>query len=201
MFSSSKYWEERYHRGGNSGVGSYNKFAQFKAEFVNGLVLENKVNTVVEFGVGDGNQLSCLDVPSYTGLDVSHTAIKKCREMFANDTNKSFHHINEFQSEQKFDLALSMDVIYHLVEDDVFVKYMNDLFNASSNLVCIYASNTYSNLEHKVVAHIKHRKFTDWVEKNQPKASLIIHRKNKYPFNGDYKTSSFSDFYVFKKTQ
>ena len=39
------------------------------------------------------------------------------------------------------DLTLSLDVIYHLVEDDVFVSAMRALFDKAARFVVIYASN------------------------------------------------------------
>jgi hypothetical protein len=57
MFLGSRaYWEERSAVGGNSGVGSYGKFAEFKAEVVSSFVDAYKINTVIEFGCGNGNQ-------------------------------------------------------------------------------------------------------------------------------------------------
>lgn len=44
--------------GGNSGAGSYNQIGVFKAEIVNNFVKANGVRTVVEFGFGDGQQLT-----------------------------------------------------------------------------------------------------------------------------------------------
>ena len=35
---SRNYWENRYHAGGNSGAGSYNLLAKFKAEVINDYV-------------------------------------------------------------------------------------------------------------------------------------------------------------------
>ena len=35
---SCRYWEDRYNAEGNSGVGSYGKFAAFKAEVINAFV-------------------------------------------------------------------------------------------------------------------------------------------------------------------
>ncbi len=62
---SDKYWEQRYAVGGNSGVGSYGKFANFKAEVINKFVREHKIKSVIEFGCGDGNQLKLANYPSY----------------------------------------------------------------------------------------------------------------------------------------
>ena len=73
-FSSVAYWEGRYRAGGNSGAGSYGRLATFKAGFVNGFVELNAIRSAIEFGCGDGNQLSLLSVPRYTGVDVSPTA-------------------------------------------------------------------------------------------------------------------------------
>ncbi|MCL2283845.1 MAG: glycosyltransferase family 92 protein [Fibromonadales bacterium] len=64
-FDSGKYWEERYANGGNSGDGSYNCLAQFKAEILNDFVKEHSVNSAIEFGCGDGSQLSLVKYPKY----------------------------------------------------------------------------------------------------------------------------------------
>ena len=59
-FYSSKYWENRYKAGGNSGSGSYSNLAIFKAEIINSFVKDNKIESVIEFGCGDGQQLNSL---------------------------------------------------------------------------------------------------------------------------------------------
>jgi hypothetical protein len=41
----------------------------------------------------------------------------------------------------RFDLELSLDVIYHLVEDEVFDAYMRSLFAHAGRFVVIYSSN------------------------------------------------------------
>jgi hypothetical protein len=59
FFSDSiTWWEKRYISGGNSGQGSYGVLAEFKAETVNQFVGEFEVKSLVEFGCGDGSQLS-----------------------------------------------------------------------------------------------------------------------------------------------
>src|SRR5437899_4317923 len=55
----------------NSGLGSYDKLAEFKAEVLNGFVKENTIKSVIEYGCGDGNQLKFAEYPSYLGFDVS----------------------------------------------------------------------------------------------------------------------------------
>ena len=51
--SSREYWENRYKNGGNSGAGSYNNLAAFKAKVINNFVTEKNINTVLELGSGE----------------------------------------------------------------------------------------------------------------------------------------------------
>lgn len=68
--------------GGNSGVGSYGMFAEFKAGVINDFVSMNNIQSVVEFGCGDGNQLKLANYPIYKGYDVSKAAVASCRKLF-----------------------------------------------------------------------------------------------------------------------
>lgn len=198
VFKGSKdYWEERYATGGDSGAGSYGKFAEFKASVLNEFVAQHKIQTVIEFGCGDGNQLKLAQYPGYLGSDVSESAISKCRQLFGEDTAKRFALVSEYGGEQA-ELALSLDVIFHLIEEDVFDHYMRALFGAASRFVIVYASDTDANLGYEQ-SHFKHRKFTEWVRWHAPDWELIEHIPNKYPFRGDYRQGSVSDFYIFAR--
>ena len=57
------YWEDRYRTGHDSGAGSSGRLAAFKAEFLNGLVADHNVSSVIEFGCGDGRQLALAEYP------------------------------------------------------------------------------------------------------------------------------------------
>lgn len=194
--SSGEYWEQRYKKGGNSGIGSYDELAIFKAEVINEFVTKNEPKTVIEFGSGDGNQLQYLNFNSYTGFDVSHEAIKRCRKTYNADASKSFEHIQNYNS-QKADLVMSLDVIFHLVEDEVYLEYMSRLFKASNKFVIIYSSNEEWQDE-QFAKHVRHRKFTSWIEQNAPHFKLIQHIPNKYPKKENNKVFSYADFYIFQ---
>ena len=192
-FQSAVYWEERYARGGNSGAGSFGLLAQFKAKVLNEFVAKHNINSVIEFGHGDGNQLMLAKYPRYLGFDVSETAVNICKNKFLDDKTKEFRLISAYNCE-KAELTLSLDVIYHLIEDNIFEDHMKTLFEASKKYVIIYASN-----KNKLWAeHVKHRKFTDWIEKNSKNFKLLQFIPNKYPGDGNKPNTSFADFYVFK---
>jgi hypothetical protein len=195
---STLYWETRYAGGGNSGVGSEALFAEFKAEVLNAFVARHHVQTVIDFGCGDGRQLNLARYPAYLGLDVSRSAILRCRESFASDTRKSFHLLSDYNGETA-DLAISLDVIYHLVEENIFEDYMRMLFMASTRYVIIYSSDS-DEVTNPGNPHITHRKFTRWVRNNLPNWRLAEHVPNRYPYHGDYRKGSFADFYIYEKT-
>jgi SAM-dependent methyltransferase len=189
QFRSSNYWESRYAKGGNSGDGSYGPFAEFKATVLNDFVLKNKIESVIEFGCGDGNQLLLAKYPRYVGVDVSQTALARCRELFRADPSKEFLTSSEYSSTStKADVGLSLDVIYHLVEDDVYRQYMRALFAAAERFVIIYSDNKESEDEAR---HVRHRKFTDWIDSNERNWQLLERVANPL--------GSWSDFWIYQR--
>jgi len=197
-FVSSEFWETRYAIGQNSGAGSYNKLALFKAKILNDYIKKHTIQSVIEFGCGDGNQLALAEYPQYQGFDVSPTSIYICREKFSCDKSKTFDLVENYNGQQA-DLVLSLDVIYHLVEDDVFQKYMKTLFSTSLKYVIVYSSNSNKIEGFMDCPHIKHRKFTEWIDQNVSGWKLIKTIPNKYPFKKNQKKGSFADFYFFEK--
>lgn len=198
-FNSQDFWETRYLEGGTSGSGSYNQLAEFKAEILNDFVEKNHINKVIEWGCGDGNQLKLARYPSYVGFDVSLTAIELCKKIFENENTKKFIWCGDdnFENEDIGDLAISLDVIFHLIEDDVYNEYMRRLFTSSNKYVCIYSSD----VEEQTAIHVKHRKFTAWIENNlNGQWELIRVVKNRYPYSEELPdTTSYSDFYFYEK--
>lgn len=202
--SSGSYWQERYDSGGNSGPGSYGRLAQYKAEYLNSFVEENQVTSVVELGSGDGNQLTLARYPEYLGIDISADAVDRCRKEFGSDRSKNFIAIQPgglgtAASLLRRELALSLDVIYHLVEDEIYDEYMKNLFDLGSRYVIIYSSNSDDNSGHSF-AHVKNRRFTDWIAMNRPEQwSLSEHTENPYGIGKNLNETSISDFFVFER--
>jgi SAM-dependent methyltransferase len=191
---SKTYWERRYRLGGTSGTGSYGVEAEFKAEVLNRFVREKGVERVIEFGCGDGHQLGLAEYPLYLGIDVSRTAIEMCRDRFRGDPRKSFLWYDpettvNIANFVKADLTLSVDVIYHLVEDYVYEKHLDDLFLTSRRFVIVYSSNKE---ERTLVPHVRHRKFTVDVERRFPAFRLVRTVENRYP------ERSFASFFIFE---
>ena len=194
---SAEYWRERYAQGKTSGAGSYNHLAAFKAEILNQLVQEQRIQSVIEFGCGDGNQLTLASYPRYLGFDVSAEALARCRSLFAGDTTKQFALLEEIP-EATAELTLSLDVVYHLVEDPVFQQYMERLFDSAERVVVVYSSNYESGSQDRA-QHVRHREFTRWVAEYRPAWTLKEQILNRYPFQGDNKQGSHADFFVYER--
>lgn len=196
FFRSKSYWNERYKSGGNSGEGSYKKYAEYKSKIINDFIEKNKIYKMIDFGCGDGNQTSDININNYLGFDVSKKAIELCKNKYCNHTNKEFLFYKNFkQSEEKIknfnaSLAISLDVIFHLVEDKVFFEYIKDLFRMSSKYVIIYSTN----LDRMIALHHRDRRFTNYIGKNILDWQLLYKLDN--PHKGNH---TQADFYIYIK--
>jgi hypothetical protein len=93
------------------------------------------------------------------------------------------------------ELTLSLDVIYHLIEDDVFADTVRTLFAWATRFVIIYASNTDSSWPS---AHVRHRQFTRHVAATEPDWRLLAHLPNPYPYDpARPDDTSFADFFIY----
>jgi SAM-dependent methyltransferase len=90
-FDYKSYWNNRYLCNGNSGAGSFGKSGEFKAEVINNFLQQHpEIETVIDVGCGDGEQLKKLQYKKYLGMDVSPKAIELCIQKFKLDETKSF---------------------------------------------------------------------------------------------------------------
>jgi len=194
--NSARFWEENYAQGFTSGNGSYGALAEGKRRYLNDMVTEQAVRSVIEFGCGDGNQLSLANYPSYIGLDVSRTAIGLCQHRFADDSTKSFFLYDGTCFTDRAglftaDLALSLDVVYHLTEDAVYEAYLTHLFAGGRRLVVVYSTNREIG---GTAPHVRHRHFTPWVEANCPRWRLASVTK------GPSIEAAGADFFLFERS-
>jgi hypothetical protein len=191
-FNSIKYWEERYFNGGNSGNGSYGFLAEYKKDFINQFIIENNIKSLLEYGCGDCNQLSMIKCDDIIGVDVSKTVINICQNLLPNSTFIDLT-VQEFPK-IKSDLLLSLDVIYHLIEDNIYEEYIKNIVNYGSDHLIIYSSNFENDSIY--AKHVKPRNFTK-NEKLLKKYDLKKIIENKYK-SEDHTKGSFSDWYIFK---
>jgi hypothetical protein len=166
LFDYIEYWDNRYNSNGNSGFGSTGVLAEYKARIINDFVKHNQVNTVIEFGCGDGLQLESSSYPRYLGLDVAKSSIKLCQNKFYNDLTKSFMlYTPQYFTNHGYlsaDLIICLDVLYHIIDENDFRKTLIDIFNAAQKYVILYA-----NLKPQPSSsmHIIYRDISKYLEK------------------------------------
>lgn len=197
-FSSREFWSNRYVDGGNSGAGSYGRLAEFKAAILNDITHTLSIRSAIEFGCGDGNNLSLYNIPNYLGLDVSAEAIRVCREKFPDDERLSFGRVQDHM-DRRADMTLSLDVIYHLVEQHVFDNYLNQLFGAAKKAVVIYSS--CCNFQ-PTASHVRHRNFLRPIADRFPQWTLQCIVPNLFPaesIEAPEPGTTFADFYIYTR--
>jgi predicted TPR repeat methyltransferase len=161
----NNFWEERYKAGGNSGAGSYGEYAKHKADIINKIIIKYNIKTISDFGCGDGNQISLLKgFEQYNGYDISEHILNSCKEKFKNSENMLFH--SSIPNLPEADLCVSLDVLYHIVDETEFENYLYFLFRKSKKFVLIFSSNHNKN-NHNVKNYIFHREFTNWINNNE----------------------------------
>ncbi|QIB75151.1 class I SAM-dependent methyltransferase [Halogeometricum borinquense] len=192
-FDAHDYWERRYARGRTSGPGSRGDHARFKATVINDFLDEHDVESVVEFGCGDGRQVELGEYESYVGYDVSESAVERCRERFADDPTKRFETYDPLSDTPNVnaDVALSLEVLFHLVDDDVYEASIRHLFDSADRFVLILSSNRDDPVSGAL--HVRHRKFTDDVERWFDAFELVETIPNEFE-------ERVSDFYIYERT-
>lgn len=191
-FDYKDYWEKRYLGGGNSGAGSYGELAKYKANFLNSFVRNNRIKTIIEFGCGDGNQLSYSEYPRYLGLDISQKSIDLCRHRFQNDESKSFIHYDpKYFFNNGFinsELVICIDVLYHIINNEEFFKTLEDIFSCSVNFIILYTTLN----EEKSAIHIKHRETLTFLENHYGAYSFLV-------YDNPYKKLTSAHFIVIER--
>lgn len=179
-FDYKVYWEERYRKGGTSGDGSYGVLAEYKSEFLNKFVEDHNIQYVIEFGVGDGNQLQLARYHKYLGLDISQKAISICLKKFLNDKNKSFmlYDPSYFKNNDFLlaDLVICLDVLYHITDEIDFNKTLNDIYSCSSKFIILYTPI------HKNPTKAKHIFFRELVPILEERKQFFINEIVEQPY-------------------
>lgn len=185
--NSAKYWEERYYYGGNSGKGSYFQEAIEKADYLNAKIKQYNIDTIVDIGCGDGNNLKLFEIRNYYGFDVSKTIINFNKRQYSQDKNKKFILIDDYfdntllEIRNKKDtnklICVSFDVIGHLVEDTVYQKHLANFLLLNPDYLIV--SNSDEEKEYDLsLPHIKLRNYSrDLI--NDGWTLIDVHPKNK----------------------
>ena len=191
--TSEAHWQRHYEHGGDSGPGSYGASANYKADLINQAIREHGIHSIIELGCGDGNQLGYLEIDQYIGLDISKVAIHRCVARYGDNAKRSFilydqNYFHDPLHVVSAECAISLDVIFHLVEDDVFARYVKNLFDCGRRFVMIYAWDFEQT--HAGHVSVRQRKYSDYIAANISDFRVAWHVPH---------TDTFCDFYLYER--
>jgi len=170
----------------------------FKQKIINQVVRDYNIQKVVEFGVGDGVQLEIGKYPRYVGVDVSKTVVESTTKKFGSDKSKSFIDLETYINIGDYfqaDLGMSLDVLYHLVEWDIFREYLDRLFNSANSHVLIYACDEDQNSSNDYASHVAKRRFNYLIEKYKSSWKL----KQKWSYPKEFMDPSCAEMFLYEK--
>lgn len=133
------YWENRYMEGGNSGEGSRGIHKDWKWAVLNNTI--PNINNIIDVGCGDLAFMEGWMVPNYIGIDISETIIQKNREQYPNKQfiiSSADIHIHGIKS----DVVFCHDVLFHIIDENVYVNILKNLTKYSDNYISIYTWHT-----------------------------------------------------------
>lgn len=90
------------------------------------------------------NRVSLVAYLSYYGRDIRRSAVARSRQRVAGDSSKTFVRYEPSQHDaesHRADVALSLDVSFHLVKDDFYSTFIRHLFDSAVRYVVIYSSH------------------------------------------------------------
>jgi predicted TPR repeat methyltransferase len=190
-WDSTKFWDDRYRAGRSSGAGSEGQAAIDKAGYVNRVIERENIVSIIDWGVGDGVVLSHINsAVAYTGVDISTTILTRLRRRLG--YRGHFTHAEVAAAEGLHaDMAISLDVMYHLVDDEDYERYLARLFGSAERFVLIYSTN-FDDEGRSIAPHIRHRNWVTDVRIRFPQWAL----DEVGPWSGGPKDRAF---YLYEK--
>ena len=173
-FDAVNYWNERYQRGETSGKGSEGFNYEYKRDYINRVIEMYQFERIVDFGCGDGNQIHELNIQQYHGVDIAESSIQRCRDRYAGDPRYRFDILDRNVRFTHYDLALSLDVLYHIVHQVDYESYLRLLFGYSKYTL-IYANWEASESR---VPHICYRNHFEAIQRLRISTQIIARDVN-----------------------
>jgi len=193
---TANYWERRYSSGGMSNTQDvvdqhvfptlYKWRSVWLRHIFKHATAEGRPLSVLDLGVGDGRQAFNIlcggQVESLTGLDVSWFTVHALENRLNSDrplgcADMDVYWYDGFILPQEihgltFDVTLSLQVVFHLLEDALFERYMALLFMLAREVVVVHAPDIDDALPQ--IAHMRYRRFSSWVATWRPDWELKL---------------------------
>jgi hypothetical protein len=130
-----EYWNHRYASGLTSGQGSVGRLRDFKWKIINKHIPH--LDNVIDVGCGDLRFWDAISCANYTGIDISDIVIERDKIVRSNwkfICSPAEDLIRGLQDEN----VICLDMLFHIMNEDTFVKILNNLCAYSRTNIFIY---------------------------------------------------------------
>jgi 2-polyprenyl-3-methyl-5-hydroxy-6-metoxy-1,4-benzoquinol methylase len=127
-------WDNRYRQGGISGEGSIGKYREWKWKIIDKYF--DNFDNIIDVGCGNISFWEGRDAKQYIGMDISPTIIEKNRTkrphwtFLCNPAEKPIH--------KTADYVICFDLLFHIMDDDIYQEILQNLIEYSNNAILIY---------------------------------------------------------------
>jgi hypothetical protein len=126
------------------------------------IIQKHGIESLLDFGCRHGATLELLEVSGYLGFDPRSNDIDILRERYLSNPQKKF--TDNVNAIKRKELAISFDVLFHLIKDSVYEDCMRSLFLSSTRFVLIYSSNTErTDGENGTAPHVRYGIFQEHI--------------------------------------
>lgn len=187
------YWEQRYKNGGNSGEGSRGKHREWKWSILNKYI--NGIDNIVDVGCGDLAFMEGIDAINYTGIDISQTMVARNTKIKP-EWNFILSSADIKIDGVKGDVVFCHDMLFHIMDDDIYEKILENLIAYSNEYISIFTWNKnplrkwFRSVEHD--SYQFYRDFNKYIPMFENAGFELI-------ANCKSETSTFGSMYIFKK--
>lgn len=193
-----EYWENIYASGGNSGAGSRGKLKDWKWSQITESI--GDTSNIVDIGCGDMKFIGGHEPINYVGIDISKTIIDVNKLVYP---NYIFYNINadQYIPQLRAPVVLCMDLLFHIIDDDIYYKILDNIIKYSSKYIVIYSWDKNPiplwNLKARYYGSNKYQKFRNFdndVKRFESRGfELIV--KSKVSYN------KYGALYIFRKSR
>jgi len=140
------YFDERFQETRSTGSWSGGHWGAMKREIIEKARKKVDFNSMLDIGCGDVQYIAEYDLFAisefkYFGLDGAPYMIRMAKKKYSNQNRKfdckKISELIQTDMNQKFDIIVCMDTLFHIVDDKLYVDFLNWLFNSSAKAIAI----------------------------------------------------------------
>lgn len=157
--NSINYWKNRYSKNGNSGLGSRNNLLKYKVDFINDFIEKESINSILDFGHGDLEVASKIDVKDYVGIDIFEPKDNFGLNLICTDFDK-------YDGPSK-ECVICLDVLYHILEheQDYMKRTLDMMIKKADKFLLIYAQDSRDKkFDNIYVGHLYNSKWIQYMD-------------------------------------